>query len=282
LTNDAAGLPPSPVRARSLFLSHGGGPLPLMGDPGHEKMVACLRRIADRIERPDAIVVASAQREEPVVAVSHAAHPQLYYDYGGFPEETYHLSYPALGAPDLAERIAGALHAKGLQARLDDVRGLDHGTFVPLMLMYPQADVPIVQVSLLDSLDPDQHIRFGKALSGLCGGGTLLIGSGFSFHNMRAFGQPDTAETRALNERFEAWLAQTCSDGDLDEAARHDRLVAWADAPGARFCHPREEHLLPLHVCYGAAGGPCSQVFSLSILGKRSSMYLWSERDRNG
>src|SRR5690606_17190307 len=134
----------------------------------------------------------------------------------------------------------------------------DHGMFVPLTLMYPAADIPCVQLSLMDSLDPQQHLQMGRVLARLLQENILLIGSGLSFHNMREFSRPATAETRALNLAFEDWLQTTCRDVSAEDGWR--RLLQWEAAPSARFCHPREEHLLPLHVCYGAADGPCREV----------------------
>lgn len=141
--------------------------------------------------------------------------------------------------------------------------------------MYPQADIPCVQLSLLNSLDPLAHIQMGEALKALSKDNLLMIGSGFSFHNLKAFFSPNTAEAAHNNQAFEAWLLETCRSQTLTEAQRVQRLLAWKDAPGATFCHPREEHLLPLHVCYGLAGGPCTMAFELDIMGKRSSMYGW-------
>jgi aromatic ring-opening dioxygenase catalytic subunit (LigB family) len=141
--------------------------------------------------------------------------------------------------------------------------------------MYPEADIPCVQLSLVKTLDPAQHIEIGKALHNLVHDNILLIGSGFSFHNLKAFFQAGTPETTDLNHAFEAWLMDTCRNADYSEEERTQMLVDWADAPGARYCHPREEHLLPIHVCYGLAQAPCSKSFELEIMGKKCCMYLW-------
>ena len=119
------------------------------------------------------------------------------------------------------------------------------------------------------------HIDIGKTLQNAVPEDTLLIGSGFSFHNMKAFFTAETAETRDLNHSFESWLLNTCSNPGITEQERQRLLENWADAPGARYCHPREEHLLPLHVCYGFTRKPCKETFELDILGRKSSMYLW-------
>lgn len=264
---------------RALFLSHGGGPLPLLGDEGHQEMVSCLQDIAAGMERPAAIIVASAHWEENRPTVTASERPALIYDYSGFPEESYAIEYPCPGAPQLARAIAGRLAHAGIAADLDTdlgtPRGLDHGAFVPLKIMYPEADIPCVQVSLLGNLDPAAHIRLGAALRDLGDRSLLLIGSGFSFHNMRAFFAPATDAAKAMNEAFERWLLETCASPDLPEAERRRRLIDWTSAPFARHCHPREEHLLPLHVCYGFAGTACSAAYELHILNKKSSMYLW-------
>ncbi|MGY6274360.1 DODA-type extradiol aromatic ring-opening family dioxygenase [Methylomonas sp. MgM2] len=258
-----------------LFLSHGGGPLPLFGDEGHDEMVACLKSIAADIKKPKAIVVISAHWEERLPTLTSAAHPPLIYDYYGFPQAAYSVQYPCPGLPALAGRIQGLLEDCGMEASLNPQRGFDHGLFVPLKIMYPDADIPCVQLSLLDSLDPASHINMGRALQDLNDGDLLILGSGFSFHNMKAFYAPETDESKSMNQAFESWLLQTLSDSNIGEQERTQRLVDWAQAPYARYCHPREEHLLPLHVCYGLAHSPCSKAFELTILNKKSSMYLW-------
>ncbi|EXJ16497.1 DODA-type extradiol aromatic ring-opening family dioxygenase [Imhoffiella purpurea] len=263
--------------ARVLFLSHGGGPLPLLGDRAHEEMVDCLKHIAAKYPKPSAIVLVSAHWEEKIPTITSGSRPDLIYDYYGFPEESYEIQYPCPGEPRLAEKIHGLLDRAGIASRLDAKRGFDHGLFVPLKLMYPEADIPCVQLSLASSLDPALHIAMGRALRGLEDDGLLVVGSGFSFHNMRAFFGQETTESAAMNAAFEEWLLETCSSPDLDEEERERRLIQWAEAPSARYCHPREEHLLPLQFCYGWAQTRCSEAFELRIMGKKSSMYLWRE-----
>ena len=260
---------------RVLFLSHGGGPLPLLGDKRHAQMVSCLTEIATQIEKPSAILVISAHWEGPKASVTAGEHPDIIYDYYGFPEESYRLQYPCPGHPELAAKVHDGLAAAGLDCVRDKERGFDHGLFVPLTIMFPDADIPCVQLSLLDSLDPESHLRMGEALRNLESENLLVIGSGFSFHNMQQFFAEETEASRAQNEAFDAWLRETCTSAALDENARRERLVNWEQAPGARFCHPREEHLLPLHVCYGMAGTACQEVFELKILAKKASMMLW-------
>ena len=165
--------------------------------------------------------------------------------------------------------------AVGMPARLDAERGFDHGVFVPLKLMYPEEDIPCVQLSLVSSLDAEQHLNIGRALQALDYDNLLVIGSGFSFHNMQAFFGKDTEQNKVMNQQFEEWLISTCSDTTIDEEERARRLRNWAQAPFARYCHPREEHLLPLHVCYGLANRACEEYAELNIIGKRASIYLW-------
>lgn len=260
---------------RALFISHGGGPMPLLGDPGHREMVLCLQDIAVSIPRPDAILVVSAHWEESVPTITAHKNPALIYDYYGFPPESYEIQYPCVGEPALAQALHQMLENREIEARLDDTRGLDHGVFVPLKIMYPQADIPCVQMSLVKTLDASLHIDIGSALQSLATQNVLVLGSGFSFHNMREFFAPESAESTQLNESFEQWLVNTCTSKELSEPARRERLINWTDAPGARFCHPREEHLLPLHVCYGVAQAPCTKVHTLNILNKKSSMHVW-------
>lgn len=264
-----------PHRPTALFLSHGGGPLPLLGDPAHEEMVACLESIAANIERPKAIIVVSAHWEERVATITSAAAPGIIYDYYGFPPESYKIRYPAPGNTDLATRLQSCLQESGMAARLDGDRGFDHGLFIPLKIMFPEADIPCIQLSLLESLDPADHIALGEAMSGVVGGDTLVIGSGFSFHNLKAFFSKDASQPDAGNAAFEGWLIETCSSRELGETERARRLTAWETAPFARYCHPREEHLLPLHVCYGITRRPAEAVFELNILNKMASLYLW-------
>ena len=258
-----------------LYLSHGGGPLPLLGDEGHREMVDSLKNIASMIVRPSAILVISAHWEENKPTITYGANPSLIYDYYGFPEQAYNIQYPAPGEPQLARKVYSLLADKGIEAVLDEQRGFDHGLFIPLKIMYPQADIPCIQLSLVHSLDPTEHIKIGEALSGPDLEDVLVIGSGFSFHNLKAFFAPATDQSQSMNEAFEEWLIDTCSNQEIDEIERTQRLVNWEKTPSARYCHPREEHLLPLHVCYGVMGKACKDVFQLTIMGKKSSMYLW-------
>ncbi|GAB5487519.1 MAG: class III extradiol ring-cleavage dioxygenase [Parasphingorhabdus sp.] len=249
--------------------------MPLLGDEGHKEMVATLSHVAKAIEKPSAMIVVSAHWEQKIPTITHAASPKLIYDYFGFPAEAYEIQYPAPGDPNLAQEVFDALTGSGIEAKLDAKRGFDHGLFVPLKIMFPEADIPCIQLSLTRELDPLAHIKMGEALSRFADDGVLIIGSGFSFHNMKAFGAPNTPETQVMNEEFEDWLIRTCEEPGIDEPERERRFLEWAKAPSARYCHPREEHLLPLHVCYGATKRPAAVSFELSIINKKSSMFLW-------
>jgi len=262
-----------------LFLSHGGGPWPLLNDPRHKNLIDFLEKIPQTLISPSAILVISAHWEEDSPTVQSNPRPEMLYDYYGFPAETYHYSYPAPGHPELASRIASLLNNCGMDGRLDQERGFDHGLFVPLMIMYPAATIPCLQLSLRSDLHPENHIRLGRALGELRKENVLIIGSGSSFHNLPAFREPPTAETQALNDGFETWLADVMTSDRLQEEEREQRLINWQDAPGARYCHPREEHLLPLHVCYGLAGGPADRVVQVEYMERTASMYIWSTKD---
>lgn len=261
-----------------LFVPHGGGPMPLLGEPGHRELTAFLRSASELLPRPKAIVVVTAHWEEKVVTISSKANPGMLYDYHGFPPESYKFTYPASGNPELARSIAELLNGKGIAAQLDSERDYDHGTFVPLMLMYPNADIPVIQISLMSSLDPAQHIAVGRALALLREQGVLILGSGMSFHNMRAFFNANPANQQR-SETFDEWLTQTLTSDVFDRDECDARMISWQSAPEARFCHPREEHLLPLHLCYGAgssAGAKATRVFGGFLFDTKISAFLWA------
>ncbi len=259
-----------------IFISHGGGPWPLLNDPRHKNLIDFLETIPESLIAPSAILVISAHWEEDSPTIQSKPHPEMLYDYYGFPEESYQISYPAPGHPDLAAKISALLNKNQIKAYLDSERGFDHGLFVPLKIMYPAATIPCLQLSLTSDLDPEKHIRLGRALRELREENILVIGSGASFHNLRGFREPPTTETRAMNEEFENWLRDVMTNTQLSEAEREQKLINWLDAPGARYCHPREEHLLPLHVCYGVAGSPADRVLEIEYMERTASMYVWS------
>ncbi|SFL95526.1 DODA-type extradiol aromatic ring-opening family dioxygenase [Marinobacter zhejiangensis] len=262
-------------QAPILFLPHGGGPLPLLGDPGHRELTEFLRAIPEQLGTPEAIVVFSAHWETDTVSVTSAPNPALIYDYYGFPDESYTLSYPAPGAPELAQALIQQLREAGIDAAEEPQRGFDHGVFVPLKLMYPAANIPCIQLSLSNSLDPAQHLAIGQALAPLRSRNILFIGSGLSFHNMQLFRSGDNRYEGDINH-FHDWLLDTCTNPELDAEARSQRLQHWDQAPGARLCHPREEHLLPLHLCAGVASSQAAEVvFDGPVLGHRAVGLLW-------
>ncbi len=261
-------------RNQIVYFSHGGGPLPILGDPGHQAMVDFMIQLPTQLRRPDFILVISAHWEESAATLLGAQSPPMFYDYYGFPPQAYEVIYPAPGSPDYAARISELLEKERIPTRIDPQRGFDHGLFIPLKLMYPQADIPCIQLSLLRGLDPGMHLALGKALRGLQNENILVIGSGFSFHNMRAFSWQNISASDPANDAFQDWLIETCT-GALSQSEREQRLIEWERVPSARYCHPREEHLLPLHVCQGMATGPARLVFDDQILGKRGVAFLW-------
>lgn len=261
--------------ATILYIPHGGGPLPLIDEVGHANMSRFLRSFPATIAKPDAIIVFSAHWEEAVISITAAENPSLLFDYYGFPPETYEYQYPAPGKPGLAERVHSLLGSAGIDSRLDYERDFDHGLFVPLMIMYPTADIPCIQVSLSSSLDAELHIRIGQALSSLKSENLLILGSGFSFHNMQVMIAKSGDAIDQRNQAFENWLAQTCSDPQIDEAEREARLIDWPQAPHARYCQPRGEHLLPLQICYGIGQSAAKTVFQEPVIGFVTSAYQW-------
>lgn len=259
-----------------LYLPHGGGPMPLLDDPAHAGLIRFLKGLGQRFERPAAIVLVSAHWEAPRPAVYADAQPGMLFDYYNFPPETYEYRYPAPGSPALAQRIASLLQAAGLPCDEVQGRGYDHGTFVPLLLVYPDADIPVVQLSLLEGLDAAAHLRLGAALGALRDENVAIIGSGMSFHNLRAIFAGPRPDLRQASDAFAQWLVQTMTDTALTPVQRLQALQQWQQAPHAGFCHPRAEHLLPLHVCAGAAGGAAASVlFDEELMGHRVSGFGW-------
>ena len=262
-------------RLPTFFIPHGGGPCFFMewtmGPPDTwDRMAAWLRRLPELLgERPASVLVISGHWEEPVVAVNSNPQPSLYYDYYGFPPHTYELTWPAPGNPELAQAVIRLLTEQRIPVRTEQERGLDHGVFVPFKLIYPDADIPVVQVSLHASLNPETHLALGEALAPLREQGVLIVGSGMSYHNMRGLGGAPGAERDAA--AFDDWLTETCQ---APPTARHEQLVQWERAPAARAAHPREEHLLPLMVAAGAAHQePGERVFHDRVLGVTVSGY---------
>ncbi len=258
----------------TLFVPHGAGPCFFMDwnpPTAWNAMADFLKGIAATLPaRPTAIVLVSGHWLQSTFSVTTAARPTLIYDYHGFPPHTYELRYPAPGDPALASRIAGLLDGAALGGREDAQRGFDHGMFIPLKLMFPDADIPVVQLSLRSDLDPRAHIEAGRALQALCGEGVLIVGSGMSFHNMRGYGDPRFAP---ISDEFDHWLTAAV---ELPPGERDRALQRWEDAPAARLCHPprAEEHLIPLLVAAGAAGDSNGRkVFSDRVMHTTLSAY---------
>jgi aromatic ring-opening dioxygenase catalytic subunit (LigB family) len=243
----------TPARLPTYFLSHGGGPWPWMkaeAGGAYDQLEASLHQVRRELgELPQAVLMISAHWEADRFLLSSAASPPMEYDYYGFPEHTYHIRYDAAGAPALAETVRTMLERGGVVSGLDGKRGFDHGTFSLMHMIYPEANVPIVQLSMRADYDPAQHIRVGELIAPLRDQGVLIIGSGFSYHDLRGL-MRGTGE--AASAAFDHWLNETLVRASPD--ARRQRLLHWSEAPAARSAHPREDHLIPLLVAVGAAG----------------------------
>lgn len=239
------------------FISHGGGPWPYMED--RRRALHLLEDSLKDIPRqigvvPRAVLMISGHWEADQFSVMSSPNPPMVYDYHGFPEHTYHVKYSAPGSPELAARVRDLIQSAGLPAKLDPQQGFDHGTFTPLVIMYPEADVPVVQVSLRSGYDPAEHLALGRALAPLREEGVLIVGSGLSYHNLRQFGPGAKVPAKT----FDDWLQQTLVASTPEE--REKRLLDWSDAPAARQAHPQEDHLIPLMVAVGAAQEEPAQV----------------------
>lgn len=245
----------------SLFISHGSPMLALQ--PGASG--PALKNLAAQLPRPKAIVMVSAHWESRELLVSSHPQPQTWHDFGGFPAALFAVQYPAPGEPQLAQRVAGLLGNAGLEAQLDPQRPFDHGVWVPLSLMYPQADIPVVQVSLPSQMGPQLQLQVGQALSELRTDGILLIGSGSITHNLGELdwhAGPESVEPWAL--AFRDWMIEKLATDDMPALNDYRR-----QAPFAVRNHPSDEHLLPLYFARGAGGrfGIVHQGFTLGALG---------------
>jgi aromatic ring-opening dioxygenase catalytic subunit (LigB family) len=232
------------------FISHGGGPWPYI--PEMRSMfryleASLIRMVREIGEEPRAVLVVSGHWTERELAVMSNPHPPMVYDYYGFPPYTYQVQYPAPGEPALAAQVQTLLRDAGITASLDPNQGFDHGTFAPLVIMYPEANVPVIQLSLKAGYDPAEHLAIGRAIASLREENVLIVGSGLSYHNMRAMGPLGEQASKA----FDAWLQETLLHSSPQK--RTQRLIEWTKAPSARAAHPREDHLIPLMVAVGAA-----------------------------
>jgi 4,5-DOPA dioxygenase extradiol len=233
----------------TLFVSHGSPLLAIADSPARRFLSA----LGSRLPRPEAIVAVSAHHDAPETEITGAPHPETVHDFGGFPRELYEIHYPAPGAPELAERIAALLRAESFPARVDARRGFDHGAWIPLYLMYPRAQTPLLQVSIDTRQNAERHLALGRALRPLRDDGVLLLASGGATHNLGLYMYADGRDDRDVPPfvaAFNEWTAAA-----IDQR-RYDDLVRWRElAPYAAQNHPTPEHFLPLFVAVGAAGG---------------------------
>jgi aromatic ring-opening dioxygenase catalytic subunit (LigB family) len=258
------------------FIPHGGGPCFFMywnPPDAWNKMADFLKNLSKTLPtQPRAILMVSAHWLGSPVSVTGGNRPNLIYDYYGFPEHTYALEYPAKGDPNLASSVVNQLKSSNIDAVINPERGFDHGMFIPMMLMFPKADIPVIQLSLNQNLDPQTHLQLGAALEPFRKQGLLIIGSGMSFHNMRGYGNPQFAP---ISDAFDEWLTHVV-ESNADE--RNQALMHWEQAPFARLCHPprQEEHLLPLMVIAGAASkSQGRKVFSDRVMETTLSAFIF-------
>ena len=234
------------MKQPALYIPHGGGPWPWMEDPRGlwTDIDTYLTGILESLPgRPDVIVVITAHWEAPQFTVASGAHPALIFDYYGFPEHTYAVTYPAPGSPEVAAELVRLASEAGIMLSESHEYGWDHGVFVPLHVINQPADIPIVAVSLAQGLDPELHIALGRALAPIRDRNVLVLGSGMSTHDLSGRLTDEQADA------FDAWLEDTMMSPAHDREAQ---LARWSEAPGGRASHPREEHLLPLMVVAGA------------------------------
>jgi len=255
----------------ALFIGHGGGPLPLLDDK--DVFAVELKQLGKSLpKKPTAIVIVTAHwQSSHGFEVSSVSSPSLLYDYSGFPPSTYNLKYPAQGAPILADKIYNLFKDSGIPTKKDDKRGWDHGVFIPLMLMFPNADIPIVSISTCSN--------FANALAQLRESDILIIGSGMSFHNFGYFFANDKKkqdEGIAASKAFDGFLTETLTSTTISPEQRVQKMVQWSSAPSALQAHPlgQEEHLIPLHVVMGSGLGEAGKhLGTVQFKGYHSSFY---------
>lgn len=262
--------------------------MPILGDPSQATLTESMRTKVPKVlrlntpEAPRAIVLVTAHWETDVVTISNGVSPKLYYDYYNFPKDAYEFKYPAPGEPDVAQKVADALKREGVESEMDAVRGWDHGVFIPMMMIHPAADIPIVQVSVLESQDPQQLFKMGRALASLREENIAIVGSGMaSFHNMAAFRRSGQSEnTERVQNNHPSWLgAIRDAVSEEDIAKREERLVKWRDIDGAYDAHPRDraEHFSPLVVAAGAAGNGKAKSWMDKALGWDMETFYWDD-----
>ncbi|KAK7535193.1 Extradiol ring-cleavage dioxygenase, class III enzyme, subunit B [Phyllosticta citribraziliensis] len=267
-----------------ICVSHGGGPMPILGDPSHAALVKSMKeKVPDILklgtsEAPRAIVLVTAHWSARNPTISSAKRHGLLYDYYGFPPESYEIKYDAPGSPDVAKDVADAFSNVGLQPEFDEERGWDHGVFIPMLLINPKADIPIVQVSVLDSEDPHDHFKMGRALAKLREQNVAIVGSGFAtLHNLRHMFSGITMEP-AFRARSDAWSnAVTDATKEPNVEERERKLAGWRNFPASYDMHPRgrAEHFLPLIVCAGAGGEQAAKSYADEFVGIDMYSYYW-------
>lgn len=230
----------------SLFISHGAPTLPLDNCPARE----FLKGLGAAGPRPRAILAVSPHWDNEAPTINAVAVNNTIHDFYGFPEALYRLAYPAPGSPELAGRVRETLAAAGIKAGVDEIRGLDHGAWVPLMLMYPKADLPVVQLGVRTPLGPQHHLKLGRALMPLRDEGVLVFGTGSYTHNLRALdrGRLNGPEAPWVTA-FSDWVHAALTEGRTADLISYRKL-----APYAAQAHPEEDHFMPLFVALGAGG----------------------------
>ncbi|KAL5615058.1 uncharacterized protein BROUX77_000895 [Berkeleyomyces rouxiae] len=276
-------------RAPVICISHGGGPLPVMGDPSQETIIYSLKNRVPKIlgigtpNQPRAIILITAHWQTTTPTISSAKKHKLLYDYYGFPDECYKLKYDADGSPEIAQDIAKALTAEGLIPQLDSKRGWDHGVFIPMLLIHPEASIPIIQVSVLESEDPAAHFRIGAALGKLRDQNIAILGSGFaSFHSIRLMfdmmRNPTSANADVTRHKNRSWgKALNDAVGTIDRSDRLAKLSKWREFPSSYDMHPPHggDHFMPLLVCAGAAGDEKAEKYADAFLDLDIDTFYW-------
>ncbi len=244
------------------FVSHGGGPWPILSldgfnEPERLSLYNYMKSISQTPKmQPKALLVISAHWEESKFTINTNPNPELLYDYYGFPPKAYDFDWPVKNDLSVVNEVKMALNIAGIGFNEDDQRDYDHGIFIPLMPAYPDAAIPVIQISLNANLSPEDHFNFGSAMAPLREKGIFIIGSGNSYHNVRSMFKPSPKAISASKE-FDEWLKATLR---LNADERKKAILNWENAPGARECHPREEHLIPLMVIMGAAKNDAAKI----------------------
>ncbi|CAL8074570.1 unnamed protein product [Orchesella dallaii] len=267
------------TRIPCAYIPHGGGPLPILGDKAHVEMVNWLKKFVGTYltgdKKPTSCLVISGHWEEKLPTVQSGETTELYYDYYGFPKESYNLKYTLPGATSLSKRVGELLESANIPYKVNKNRGYDHGVFIPMKILFPEGDIPTIQLSLVSGLNPMAHIKLGEALAPLRDEGVFILGSGMSYHNMRGF---NNAQSNKDSDPFHEYLRNSLvnTENYEDKVAALDQ---WAKAPKARDCHPREEHLIPLHVILGTAkhdeNVEVREVFYDNVAGVKCAGYIF-------